>query len=117
MEVHGSRWATALTAAQVVGLATVLVLALRRATWVATTLERACITLALGGALLSVALRDPGVAVAAAIAGNITAGIPTYRSVWRRPQDETALRTGAPRRAPQAGRLQGVIFAPSGHAH
>jgi hypothetical protein len=85
----GSRWALLLAGAQTVGLGAVLAVAQRRSTWRPEPSDVACITISIAGALLGLLVSSADVAVGAAIAGNLVAGLPTYRSVWMHPERES----------------------------
>ena len=80
---------TLLAAAQAVGLGAVLVISTRRSAWHPRRPDVACIVIALVGAALGLIVSSPEVAVAAAIAGNLVAGVPTYRSVLTNPDAES----------------------------
>jgi len=84
-----SGWAVLLAAAQAAGLGVVLVAARRRSRWEPSGFDGACIAVAVSGACCGLLISSPNLAVAAAIAGNVIAGVPTYRSVWSRPEDES----------------------------
>jgi hypothetical protein len=84
-----SGWAVLLAAAQTAGLGAVLAAARRRSRWEPSSFDRACIAVAVSGASCGLLVSSPDLAVAAAIAGNLIAGVPTYRSVWSRPEAES----------------------------
>jgi hypothetical protein len=85
----GSGWALLLAAAQTVGLGAVLAVAHRRAAWRPGPSELACVTISVAGAVAGLLVSSPDLAVGAAIAGNLVAGLPTYRSVLAHPEDES----------------------------
>ena len=80
---------TLLAAAQVVGLGAVVIISTRRSAWHPRRPDVACIVIALVGAALGLIISSPGIAVAAAIAGNLVAGVPTYLSVLTNPDAES----------------------------
>jgi hypothetical protein len=84
-----SGWALLLAVAQTTGLGAIAVVAQRRATWRPSPTDMACIAVAVLGAVLGLLVASPDLAVGAAIVGNVVAGLPTYRSVWARPGDES----------------------------
>ena len=84
-----SGWAVLLAVAQTAGLGVVLVAAGRRSRWEPSGFDGACIALAMSGATVGLLVSSADLAVAAVIAGNLIAGVPTYRSVWSRPEDES----------------------------
>jgi hypothetical protein len=88
--VGGAGWAMVLVGAQVVGMGAV-VAAARRTCWALTASDRWCVVLSLVGAAGGVLLSTPDLAIACVISGNVIAGLPTYRSVWRNPQAEGRL--------------------------
>jgi hypothetical protein len=83
-----SGWGMSTSVAQTFGLGAVLVVAGRRQRPHMDPADLVCIALGVTGAAVGVLVRSPDVAVAAAIAGNLVAGIPTYRSVLRHPERE-----------------------------
>jgi hypothetical protein len=84
-----SGWALLLAGAQTVGLGAVLALAQRRSSWRPAPADIACIAISTAGALFGLLVSSADVAVGAAIAGNLVAGLPTYRSVWIHPEHES----------------------------
>jgi hypothetical protein len=84
-----SGWALLLAGAQAVGLGVVLAVAERRAAWSPGPSDIACAVLAVSGAIAGLLASSPDLAVGAAIAGNVVAGLPTYRSVLTHPEAES----------------------------
>jgi hypothetical protein len=82
-------WSVLLAVAQALGLGAVLLAARGRARSSMTPTDLVCLGMAVSGAVVGAAAASPRLAVGAVIVGNVIAGVPTYRSVWVRPENES----------------------------
>jgi hypothetical protein len=87
--LYGPGWSMLLAVAQALGLAAVLLAARGRVRPSLTAPDLICIGMAVSGAVVGVLAASPRLAVGAVIAGNVIAGVPTYRSAWVRPANES----------------------------